>query len=110
MNPIKILCEAAQMIIDFHTHAFPDELASKAMATLTSNVNHIITPVQNGTLSGLMDNMDKWGIAISVLQPVITKQSQMRKTNEWAKSVCSDRIISFGGIYPHTDDYKRDID
>jgi predicted TIM-barrel fold metal-dependent hydrolase len=34
----------------------------------------------------------------------------MQKTNEWARSICSHRIISFGGIYPHTDDYKRDID
>jgi len=34
----------------------------------------------------------------------------VKKTNEWVKSICSDRIIGFGGIYPHTDDYKRDID
>jgi len=34
----------------------------------------------------------------------------VKKTNEWVKSICSDKIIGFGGIYPHTDDYKRDID
>jgi predicted TIM-barrel fold metal-dependent hydrolase len=34
----------------------------------------------------------------------------MRKANEWAARISSDRLISFGGVYPHTDDYKRDID
>lgn len=98
------------MIIDFHTHAFPDELAAKALAVLVANVNNILTPVSDGTVSGLIKNMDDWKIDVSVVQPVITKHSQMLKTNEWAKGICSDRIVSFGGIYPHTDDYKRDID
>ena len=54
--------------------------------------------------------MNEFSVDISVLQPVVTKLSQTKSLNEWAKSVCSDRIISFGGLYPHTDDYKRDID
>lgn len=98
------------MIIDFHTHVFPDDLAEKALSILLANINNLFTPVNNATVSGLLKNMDAWNIGISVVQPVITKQSQMKKTNEWARSICSDRIISFGGIYPHTDDYKRDID
>ena len=98
------------MVIDFHTHVFPDDLAKKAMSTLMRNINNIFTPVNDGTLSGLLNNMDAWDIDISVVQPVITKQSQMRKTNEWAKSICSNRIVSFGGIYPHHGDYKKDID
>lgn len=98
------------MVIDFHTHVFPDDLAEKALSTLVANVNNLLVPVHNATVSGLLKNMDAWGIDISVVQPVITKQSQMKKTNEWARSICSDRIIAFGAIYPHTDDYKRDID
>ena len=98
------------MIIDFHTHVFPDELAEKALATLLANLDNLYTPVHNGTFSGLLRNMDEWNIDISVIQPIVTKQSQTQKTNEWARSICSDRIISFGSIYPHTDDYKRDID
>ena len=98
------------MIIDFHTHVFPDELAAKALSALLSNIEDLYTPVNNGTVSGLLKNMDDWNIDISVVQPVITKPSQVKKTNEWVKSICSDRIIGFGGIYPHTDDYKRDID
>jgi predicted TIM-barrel fold metal-dependent hydrolase len=98
------------MIIDFHTHAFPDDLAEKALYTLLRNLDNLYTPVNNATISGLLKNMDEWNIDISVVQPVITKQSQLQKTNEWARSIGSDRIISFGGIYPHTGDYKSDID
>jgi hypothetical protein len=98
------------MIIDFHTHIFPDALAHKAVAGLLKNLDHLYTPVHDGTLSGLLQNMDDWGIDVSVVQPVVTKHSQVKKTNEWAKSICSNRIVSFGSIYPHHDNYKKDID
>ena len=98
------------MIIDFHAHIFPDELAEKAIYTLTSNIDNLYMPVHDGTLGGLLKNMDEWNIDISVIQPVITKQSHFKKINEWSAGICSDRVISFGGIFPHTDDYKTDID
>lgn len=98
------------MIIDFHTHVFPDDLAGKALATLSANLDDVFMPVTNGMTAGLLKNMYDWDITISVVQPVITKQSQTQTINEWAGSICSDRIISFGGLYPYTDNYKRDID
>ena len=67
-------------------------------------------PVSDGTASGLLKNMNDWGVDVSVVQPVVTKQSQVKGINDWARSICSDRLVSFGGIYPHTDDYKKDID
>ena len=98
------------MIIDFHTHAFPDFLAARALATLEKNAGYIFPPVNDCTISGLVKNMDDWDVDISVVSPVVTKQSQLKTTNEWAKSICSDRIIAFGSMYPFTDNYKRDID
>ena len=98
------------MIIDFHTHIFPDELAPRAITALTEEVENAYPAVSDGTAGGLLKNMDDWEIDISVIHPVITKHSQMRKANEWAAAAQSDRLVSFGGIYPHTDDYKRDID
>lgn len=98
------------MIIDFHTHAFPDTLAAKALDILVNKTNNLYTPVSDATISGLLKNMDDWNIDASVVLPVITKQSQVKTANEWARSVCTDRIICFGGVFPHTDDYKRDID
>ena len=97
-------------IIDIHAHIFPDEIAADTIRMLSEKIDNIYELVGDGSVSALLKNMDDWGIEISVAQPVVTKLSQTRRVNEWAASVCSDRIISFGGIYPHTDDYKRDID
>ena len=66
--------------------------------------------MHDGTLSGLLDNMDRTGVDVSVIQPVLTRPSQTVRVNEWAAKIQSGRIISFGGIHPDTDDYKRDID
>ena len=99
------------MVIDFHTHAFPDELAKKAVPGMFSQVNYYVSEIySDGTLGGLLSNMDKWGVDISVVQPVVTRQSQTEAANLWAQSIMSQRIISFGSISPDTDDYKRDID
>ncbi len=98
------------MIIDFHTHVFPDELADRAICALVAGINEIYTPVTDAKVTGLLEHMRQSGVDISVIQPVITKQSQFEDLNLWARSICSDRLISFGGFYPHTDDYKRDID
>lgn len=98
------------MIIDFHTHIFPDNLAARAMETLLLGCNNLYKNSHDGTLSGLLKTMDDWGIDISVIQPVVTKQSQVKPVNDWAAGICSERITAFGGIYPHSEDYKRDID
>ena len=98
------------MIIDIHAHVFPDEIAAKAVAELAVCIDFTYHPVSDGTVSGLLKNMDDWDIDISVLQPVVMKQAQFRKINEWTAGLCSDRIAAFGGIFPWTNDYKRDID
>lgn len=98
------------MIIDFHTHIFPDNLAPKAKQTLLRNINYRYEPMTDLTKKSLIDKMDQWGIDKSVVQTIITKKTQLEKTNLWAQSISDDRIITFGGIFPHTDDYKKDID
>ena len=98
------------MIVDFHAHVFPDELAQRALVDMTAKIDNYYTPVSDGTVAGLIDRMDDWGIDVSVIHPVIIKPSQFKKINKWIAGVAGDRIVCFGGIFPHTDDFKRDID
>lgn len=98
------------MVIDFHTHAFPDALAQRAISTLVAAGNNGYVPCSDGTAGGLLKNMDRFGVDISVVQPVVTKPSQTRTVNLWAKEISDGRLISFGGLHPETDDFKRDID
>ncbi|MFI3229793.1 MAG: amidohydrolase family protein [Bacillota bacterium] len=99
------------MIIDFHTHIFPDKLAPRALGTLLHNSKDTgYTPVTDMTANGLLAYMDANNIDKSVILPVLTKASQLVTTNTWSAGLASDRFICFGGVYPHTEDYKADID
>ena len=98
------------MIIDFHTHAFPDSLAKRALDLLITLSDGKFPLYSDATVSGLVAYMDECGIDKSVLQPIVTKEKQLVALNEWAASVQCDRIISFGGIYPSSPDYKAAID
>lgn len=112
------------MIIDFHTHIFPDSLAPRALESLVNNIrvhnpqvllkrSSLANPATDLTLADTLSKMDKNGIDISVVQPVITKPTQTVKLNEFAAKIMAEnkeRIVSFGGIHPQSDDWKRDID
>lgn len=97
------------MIIDIHTHIFPDALAPKALGVLEKNSGYKYSPVTDMTAKKLLKNMDDWGIDISVVQPVVTKPTQFFNINNWAREISGDRFVSFGGIYP-SEKYKQDID
>ncbi len=101
------------MVIDFHTHIFPDALAPRARQALMDNTakfGNFYTALTDMTRDSLLEHMDRWGVDISVIQPVITKPSQTVTTNNWAAEAAGERIVAFGGVHPDTDDYKRDID
>lgn len=87
------------MIIDFHTHVFPDAIAKPTIDFLASKSGY--TPYGDGTFKSLVSLMDKGGVDKSVILPVVTKPSQFDKVNEFAKSLESTgRVYSFGGIHP----------
>ena len=99
------------MIIDFHTHIFPDKIAARSIEAL-SKVSGI-KAATDGTLNGLLTSMDKSGVDLSVIMPVVTKPSQFETVNTFAKSVneqYAGRLLSFGGIHPDSEDYKAELD
>ncbi|MBO7218261.1 MAG: amidohydrolase family protein [Clostridia bacterium] len=100
------------MVIDFHTHAFPDNIHERAVGSLVTASRNRLRPYHNGSLSGLLSSMNNFGVDLSVVQPVITKPSQTKHLNEWAAKITEENknIISFGGIHPHSPTWKEDID
>ncbi len=97
------------MLIDFHTHAFPDALAPKAMDHLISKSNTV--PFTDGTLDGLKSKMELWDIDISVLLNIATNPKQQDKVNAFAQSVneTNDNIIAFGSVNPFTPDPEASV-
>lgn len=96
------------MLIDFHTHIFPDAIAPKTIPMLAEKCQG---PAHtNGMAVGLVDSMDKAGITTSIVLPVVTKPSQFDSINRFAAEINEkygpDRLLSFGGIHPDCEDYK----
>lgn len=97
------------MVIDFHTHVFPEKIATKTIATLEEKGG--IKAFTDGTLAGLKQSMAAGGIDWSVILPVVTKPAQFQTVNTYAASITGkDGIISFGGIHPDTADYRGELD
>lgn len=99
------------MIIDFHTHSFPDDIADRAVGRLAQSGG--IPNYLDGRVDSIKASMKKAGIDYSVLLPIATKPSQHTTINKIAietnKSFKSTGIISFGTIHPDNDDYKTII-
>ncbi len=87
------------MVIDIHTHTFPEKIAARAVSGLAST--SFLTPALDGTLSALRSAMKEDGVDISVLQPIATAPHQVPKLNDAAiENNKLDGIISFGAIHP----------
>lgn len=98
------------MIIDFHTHIFPDKIAERTIALLSEKGS--MTAFSDGTVDGLVCEMEKAGVDISITLPVMTSPSQFDSVNRFAaeinKSFCDKKrkLISFAGIHPDCEDIE----
>ena len=96
------------MIIDFHTHIFPDFLAERAIETLCS-VSEDLYAHHNGTLNGLLASMNGAGIDKAVIASIATKPEQFEPILEWSKNINSERIIPFASVHPHDRNIKKHV-
>lgn len=96
------------MIIDFHTHIFPDKIAKKTIDLLAEKGG--VPPFSDGTVDRLLRQMDAAGVDISVTLPVLTKPSQFESVNGFAAEInraFEGRLISFAGIHPRCEDIDK---
>jgi hypothetical protein len=73
------------MIIDFHTHAFPDRISGSAMESLSDC--SLVTPEYDGTIAGLSLAMKESGVDFSVVLGIATNEKQQRNVNDFAAEV-----------------------
>lgn len=98
------------MLIDFHTHCFPDEIAQKAVSKL-SYVSGGLKAYTNGTLSGLKEAMEKSKTDISVVLSIATNAEQQKNVNDFAARLNNeDGIVAFGSVYPRAEDALYELE
>ena len=99
------------MIIDFHTHTFPDKIAARAIEKLEGFGN--IYACTDGTSAGLLSSMEKAGIDISVDLPVATAERQVVSINDGVikkrEAFSGKGIFTFGAMHPDFEDWKSEL-
>lgn len=94
-------------IIDFHAHAFPDELAARAIPFLEEEGN--VKAFLNGTITGLLASMDRAGVEKSLICSIATKPAQFQAILDWSKAIRNDRIIPLPSIHPQSENIGEEL-
>ncbi|HBI15825.1 MAG TPA: amidohydrolase [Desulfobulbaceae bacterium] len=94
-------------IVDFHTHAFPDELAARAIPFLEEEGN--VKAFLNGTAADLLRSMDRAGIERSVICSIATRPQHFRSILDWSQKVRSERLLPLPSVHPKSEQIADEI-
>lgn len=98
------------MRIDFHTHAFPPQLAPRAIAKLARDSGGL-EPQTDGTVASLKREMAADGVDISVVLSIATNPHQMHKVNDFAMEMNQDpALVAFGSVHPDAPDALEELE
>lgn len=99
------------MIVDFHTHTFPEKIAGGVIEKLQGlSCARAYTKATN---EDLQRSMVQCGIDYSLLLPVMTNTRQVEKLNTLAAET-NERaeetgLLSFGGMHPEYSNYRQEL-
>lgn len=96
------------MIIDFHTHIYPRNVANKILPAAKKKLN-IEVPC-DGSPQNLLSCMNSSKIDYSVILPLAKGKDDVQSLNEWVRSVCAPGMIAFGAIHPLMDGLEDELD
>ena len=98
------------MLIDFHTHCFPDKIAEKAILKL-SFASGGLNPYTDGTVSGLKKIMGDNGVDAAVVLSIATNADQQKNVNTFAASINNEKsIFSFGSVFPKSENAIEELE
>jgi hypothetical protein len=95
------------IIIDSHTHVWPDKIADKAKEYLEKSFSRPIPEVP--TVSNLLKIMDENEISKSVIASVASRPDQVQSINNWLFSIRKDRFIPFASLHPFYDKWEDEL-
>lgn len=95
------------MIIDAHTHIFPDAQAETVLRTLSARFG--IQTYGTGTAADLLHQMDRAGVDRAVIHMVAPGPGAVASTNDWLIDLHQDRFVKFGTIHPACADMRDEL-
>ena len=96
------------MIIDVHSHDFPDSIAARAMAGMCRMTEGNLYPAGDGTLANHLDHLDLAGVDKAISCPIATKPKMFEglfrracqiKDGEFGERA-RQKIIPFASVHP----------
>jgi predicted TIM-barrel fold metal-dependent hydrolase len=96
------------MIIDAHTHIFPEKSAENILRITSQKFK--VKVYGKGTASDLIAQMDENGVNYAVIHMVAVNPKAARMINTWLINIFEPRFIKFGTIHPHQHDYEQEIE
>ena len=98
------------MLIDFHTHAFPEKIAGRAIGSLAHAAGGL-RPQTAGTAESLKAEMERDGVDIAVIQSIATNPHQQAKVNDFAMELNKDEsLFAFGSVHPDATDALEELE
>lgn len=95
------------MIVDFHTHFYPQKLAARVMTQLQGTSG--IRAVTDGTAEDTRQKLLTWGVDRCVFLPVAATL-HFAKSNEFAAELADDFFIPFGTLHPACPDPEAEVE
>lgn len=98
------------MLIDFHTHAFPEKISAKAVGKLSYDAGGL-QPQTEGTVCSLKKELKKDGVDMAVVLSIATNPAQQKKVNDFAIEINADPMLfAFGSVHPDAEDALEELE
>ena len=105
------------MIIDAHTHLFPDAMAERVLQKLVENTRPFVSvfgetkPHTDATVAGLTVSQRAAGIDLSLVLPIATSPKSSPTLNDFAARVDAlPGLRSFGSVHPRNPGFREELD
>ena len=101
------------MVIDMHTHVYPDKIAGRVIELVRRSLDVDEAPSFSSpmTIAGLLEAMDRCGVDSSVTFCIAERPEVVRNANDYLIEECDGkRLIPFGTIHPGMQEYEKEID
>ncbi len=95
------------MVIDFHTHFYPEKIVERALATAREKAN--LEPALDGTQAGLLESMRRSNVDYSVALPLVTQIGKGPGVIAWAKSCDVRPLIMLGSVHPRDPEFAETL-
>lgn len=96
------------MIIDTHTHIYPDRVAAIVIKKMAAQG---LKPYGNFEYQDLLATMDRCGISAAVVFNIAEKPSLVKTANDFLASVSErKKLICLGTLNPYYEDFEDEID